>query len=242
MDGCTIRLLCDSDIIFLAKQLPKDNKSRGMIDEYFNRKLRKKALWKTEVDFSNLMRNLGDDNRNKFLFAMRQLFDPLSNLKSNNETKDFLVINSNSKKIIGEEYDKKRSVKALPDDKKSEYDNAQKHLESAVDTFEDICKKCDMQFDLVIKLFSKFSSGTAKLDKGNIYIKFGKNNVGTSFNDLLDTYRLKNGEHKSTAKAYDDDVYYIYYKRTDKYVDPMKFINAVLSCYKSHKKDLEDGN
>lgn len=239
MHKCKIRLLSDSDILFLAKQIPEDNKNRDMIDEYFDRRIRKKAIWKTEMDFSNLMRNLGEETKDKFLYSMMHLFSLLCNLKTNNATADFLVINENSKAIIAEEFDKKRSVENLPENQKSKFDDAQSQRESAVNIFEEICAKCNIKFNLVIKRFKKFSSGTDKLDKKDIYIKFNKkNNVGTLFNDLVDTYRLKKENEKRPKNVFDDDVYYVYYKRNEKDVDPMTFIKAVLRCYNLHKNEL----
>lgn len=227
MDGCTVRLLCDSDILFLAKQLPEDNKSRKMIDEYFDRSSRKKAIWKTEIDFDNIMRNLGDDNKDKYLFVMDLLFGKL-NFKNNNYKEDFLILNEDTKAAVKEEYDKKRNVENLPSTEKSQYDNEEEAICEVISIFENACQKCGFDLDLVVKKFNKFSSGTAKLDSNNIYIKFGKDNNGTLFNNLLNTYRLKNNENTLPQDKYKNNIYYIYCDR-DKEIEPVSLIHAIIA-------------
>ena len=76
-DNFKLSLLCDDDVIFLIKNcLNSQNKM-----EYFDRKSRKKNLWKSESEFKSIFSSLvtTGDLSNKITSAFNKTIDYLNN-------------------------------------------------------------------------------------------------------------------------------------------------------------------
>ena len=65
-DGLKLRLLNDSDCIFLMKQLD-ENEDNYFVKEYLSRNLRKQPIWKSEAEYSLLLDQFTSDQKALFL-------------------------------------------------------------------------------------------------------------------------------------------------------------------------------
>ncbi len=225
-----IRLLCDADILYLAKQIPESDHNRCLIDEYFDRSLRKRAIWKTEAEFNYLMSNTIDDDRNTFLFIMNNLLDSLDK-KGENFIDESLILNENTIPKIDNEFEKRIEADAEKNNGKDKdiINDSHNTVKRIIEAFKISCEKFEIDFDIVIKRFDKFTSGTAKLDSSKIYIKFGE--IGRPFNKIIKSYRL-NDEEQEKAEEWEKHIFYIYYKPRTTQIDPLSFINTLLNVYK----------
>lgn len=155
LNGCTIRLLSDDDIIYLSKQYYFGD---GLIAEYFSRKDRRHPVWKSEAEYKTLF-YIGIGKKEKLSIDM--LENVVGDfIRAFGERNTFALLNKDTLKKIDEE------IYSLSDDieirntrqgreRKDALEN-QKKLLVALKSFSD---DNGIAFDFSIHNIKSFSSG-----------------------------------------------------------------------------------
>jgi HD superfamily phosphohydrolase len=228
LDSQVIRLLSDADIIYLAKQIKDDSPYKEYIDEYLNRGIRKKAIWKSESEFDLMLRELGDNDREIFVEWLNDLKSDLSN--GTDATETYFTVNRTTKEKIISDNAKKQSDADIPD-KDKEYSNklAQSIL-NRLNLFETYAEKNGIDFNFVITYNSRFSSNVSKFQQDEILIKYKNFEYPKSIGDVISTYSLN---EQSAIKDF-STVYYIYYNRNSKDgISPSDFVKDFVELIKN---------
>lgn len=168
MEGLgTVRLMGDSDVRYLMKNLPNDS----LCKEYYDRKLRKHPLWKTEAEFQAIFQ--GNDEA---LNLIKEEFDNL---------KDYLrscglpfLINIKALNACRAEVEELKQKQNKWDSESLE----QKKIQAAlavkenhikwIEIFDAFAAKQQIKFDFLIVYTDQFNSGFRKQEFGNIRIQF----------------------------------------------------------------------
>lgn len=223
----SIRLLCDSDIIFLAKQIPCEHPQREYIDEYFNRSIRKKAIWKSESEFDLMLREVGDNDRKIFVEWMGDLIEEFKT--GTDSFEHSIVINTQAQARMFADYERKQQDEELPD---AEKESAQEVFESAqqkIAIFETFAKNNGIDFNFVITWNKRFVSNVNKFKDDEILIKYKNFDHPKSIGEIISTYSLN---EQSAIKGF-PNIYYIYYSRSeDNTLSPANFIKKFVELIK----------
>lgn len=176
--GYRIRLLADDDLIFLMKNIRNPSEE---IRRYFDRRIRERALWKSEVEFEALFNEKDWSEHDQQ--ALQVLFDcqlsALEKSSPNGRRIDraairFLKEDVDAAKESADSCDAK--VKAA-----SEMIVQRKKLMLLLAlVFDEFASKCSMECDFLIQKGNPFRSGFAKTDLGDTLIQL---NV---LNDLVE--------------------------------------------------------
>lgn len=166
--GIPLRLLCDDDIICFLKNNP-DGKEIG--EQFFDRSLRLKPLWKSETEFRHLESELiGKGIRRSFKNELKAIKDNVFFI--NQET---LESAEKERKIQEEacrtEIDSMKEVaqKAL---------NAQNRILKIFHLFEQFKTEEGLDFEFAfIYIENHYESNYVKLESADIYISFSPNRV-----------------------------------------------------------------
>lgn len=214
----TIRLLSDADIIYLAKQLPSSDSNRKYIDEYFSREKRKKAIWKSESEYSLMLREIGAKERTDFYDWIKEL---IANLKNNGTSsdEDNIIINQQIEDEIKALNIKKSSLGKKEKETSDKYTSA---ILSQFTLFKNFAEKYDIPYDFVITFNKPFSSNVDKLTSNDVLIKYKSFGYAKPIGEIIKTYTLTD---KSTYFQ-NEKIFFIYYDRTEKNVliSPINFI------------------
>lgn len=209
-----IRLLSDSDILFLAKQ--NFDKSHA-VKEYCDRRLRRHPVWKSEAEYSSLFNFKPNDAFIKILtkwetmllegkYDVYSLNDEFFNhLKCDYDRlkNQYDVIPSGSKKI---------TIKTNLDTLKIELDILQQ--------IKEYLEKIGVPFDLVIVTQEQFKSGLYKPGFQELPIRFNRDLNKTSQMKEVSAVPFDLGEDKKTF-------FYLYYQRTQKELDAVEFSKII---------------
>lgn len=220
IDGRTIRLLCDADIIHLAKQIPSNDYYYGFIEEYFSRSNRKKAIWKTESEFRLMLREIGENERTNFLYWIKELINNLA-YNGTSSDEDNIVINQRAEEIIIEECDKK--IKNIGN---KESATAQKYRDAVLkqfNVFKEFAQANNIEYNFVITFVAPFSSNIDKLTSNDVLIKYKNFGYAKPVGEIIKTYSAD--EHTRDNQE-NEKIFFIYYKRntSTKYISPVNFI------------------
>lgn len=227
-----IRLLSDADIIYLAKQIKKSNLQYEYINEFFNRSIRKKSIWKSESEFDLMLREIGDDDRKLFIDWIKELSEELS--RNDNDFSHGVVVNQKTRTSLQNNYDIKKNDLEIS---KLEIDSAYEKfcsLENKLVVFERLAEYFKIRFDFVITWHNRFSSNVEKFRDEDVLIKYKNYDQPKPIGSIISTYSL----NKQSAIDDYSKLYYIFYNRKrGKEISPKEFIVKIIDLI---KKQIEN--
>lgn len=201
------RLLCDSDIIFLLKnKYPTD-----LTDEYFHRSERRHPVWKSEAEYKAIFsRDLGDYKLNELSIIFKKIskyLEDKSKVPVINEDLILLLKEAKEKVVEDKIIDLKDRNRLLND-----YEEMLKWVES----LKKYSKENELKFDYTVFFTNNFRSGFQKAEFSNLKIYFP---------NLKKSYKLKDILPLLNSDVYEDQFFYLYYKRCGKEIDVSNFAN-----------------
>lgn len=193
-----VRLMGDSDVCYLMKNLTNNS----LCKEYYERKLRKHPIWKTESEFQAIF-----DGGEKALNLIKEEFDNL---------KDYLrslglpfLINDEALRLCQEE------IKELKREQAEAEGLRQKKIQIALATkeehirwmriFEQFSKDQNIKFEFLIIYTDQFNSGFRKEEFGNIKIQFPDLKYPCKFGDVSNVLK--------SEKSKGEKFFFLYYTR-----------------------------
>lgn len=216
-NGIKISLMCDDDIIYLAKNVYLDD----LAEEFFDRNKRRHPVWKSEAEYEAYIRSIGSTEEKDLFKACMDSFNA-SNIPAHPVP---LIINEklllDFEKKLSELKEQKKSTKALE----------RKIL--VCKYMQEYSEKHGMPFDYIIIPTSMFSSNFSKGNIQKILIHFD----GIRPMMLKDVCNLLSAEGLKDEK----DFYYLFYRRgemTDKFTGKIDDIGSfckglVKACLKN---------
>ena len=199
-NGISIRLLCDDDIIYLTKNIFKND----FTNEYFNRIERRHPVWKSEAEYKAVfMKKAGGEiyeNFEKAMSATAKYLGGQSDVGAINDE----FIEKISKEL--EEIDK-QSIDDLT--KKAQIEEKTRILKVAK-CLKELSEKKGAKCDFIIIKASQFNSGFGKPDFTRTTILFHTDTdhfKGAKFGDIVSSITAKD-----TGR---DDYFYLFYKRAE---------------------------
>ena len=227
INGQNIRLLSDADIIYLAKQIEADDSQYEYINEYFNRNIRKKAIWKSESEFDLMLRELGDDNRKIFVDWMDELSEELKT--GSDSFEHAIVINKTIKEKLQADYELKQRDDDIPQTEKDSALEILTAVKQKFSLFEDFANSKGIKFDFVITWHKRFSSNVDKFHNDDVLIKYKNFDQPKPIGSIISTYSL----NKQSALDRVSRLYYIYYNKTGvEDISPKEFILEFIDLVK----------
>lgn len=213
-----ISLLCDDDIIFLMKNIVGGT----LVDEFFNRNVRRHPIWKSEPEYKAFISSTLSDASLKV--TMNNLINFVKN-KSNALTINKEIVESIEKEINETERNSQldRPMKTiLIKEKRSMFNLAKFLVNYAVSNNLHDC-------DFVALTASQFNSGFSKPDFSNINIVFNSNEelYVKKFKDVASPL--------SSFKVEGEKFFYLFYKRGNNFED----INKKDFCIKLSSNQIE---
>ena len=227
INGQSIRLLSDADIIYLAKQISTDDPQYEYIDEYFNRSIRKKAIWKSESEFDLMLRELGDDNRKLFVDWMDDLSEELKT--GSDSFEHAIVINETIKEKLQKDYKLKQQDSDIPQTEKDSALEILTSVEQKFSLFEEFANSKGIKFNFVITWHKRFTSNVDKFHNDDVLIKYKNFDQPKPIGSVISTYSL----NKQSAINRFSRLYYIYYNRNgEETISPKEFILEFIELIK----------
>lgn len=202
-----LRHLSDADILFLVKQLPKSNRYRNLIDEYFSRNNRKTAIWKSEAEYDLMLRELGESDRKNVLELLDSFVEELKFGETRSDSSS-VQINESKEKSICEECDKKKSLSDKEVEKSEEF---KKTMLEKMSIMKKVADKFGMEYDFVISMIKPFDSNAKKLLGNDVLIKYKTFELAKPIGEIISTYSLNKQSVLSENES--QKMYYIYYKK-----------------------------
>lgn len=106
-----LRYASDGDFLFLAKQFDVTKPQYKIINEYFDRAIRKKPIWKSENEYNVVKQNITKNNQIKLFELFREYFSKSSNprvteILSDKAKKDELLLNDDLLEYYQDLYDR----------------------------------------------------------------------------------------------------------------------------------------
>lgn len=199
-----IHLLCDDDIIHIAKSI-----DHPLCSELFNRVLRRHPVWKSESEYKVFIDGYVGDNTYPVLQQQVGLLN-----KFINEEVPSHSINDEALKICREKLTQIESYVTSPQDKENMRDRYNSLLKW-IEAFKTISKDASLKyFDFLIVPASKFESGFKKHDLSEMPIYFPECRRIYALKELINLFSLKEEERKK--------YFYVYYKREfGEHLDPL---------------------
>lgn len=210
----SIRLLADEDILFTVKN---EIDSDPLIDEYFNRSLRRHAAWKSESEYRALFEgNLGSEKMKKLVDEM----DWLCNYMSNH---DLYSITPGLIDWCTEE-EARINAPGVDDQSKKAVQIGLEKLLKWVTFFEGFASKNSLECDFSVVMADRFRSTFAKKDLGKVLIWFKELDRIMELEKVLNTL---------SASAGNDKYFYLFYRRNepDKLFDGKAFADHVYNHF-----------
>ncbi len=194
--GIKISLISDDDIIYLSKNIFRDELS----DEYFNRNKRRHPVWKSEAEYSAYIgsKSKGGEYEDSFLECMKAF--NASNIPDHPVP---MVINDSLIEKFNKELQEARELN-------SDENNisAIKRKIAVCMYLKDYITKHELPFDFIIIQTSMFNSNFSKAHLGEVLISFGKNG-NPKVKKLKDVCKLLRSESD------EKDFYYLFYRRAE---------------------------
>lgn len=186
----SVSLLCDDDIIYLAKYLDSP-----FCQELFSRNSRRHPIWKSESEYRVIVDNyIGKEGYNDLICQI--------------ETLDNFLKKESTSHLIDEEsmtlcQNKLKECADLDDLNKENMRNRYNLLLRWFNCFKSIAEKQHLKFDFAIIQASNFSSSFAKNDLREIQIYFPRHNRTYKLGDLIELLSFKKNPREK--------FFYIYY-------------------------------
>lgn len=193
---CSISLLCDDDIIYLAKNVFPNQYS----SELFERNKRRHPVWKSEAEYKAYIGSLstGGKYKEKFLECMESFIDGKIS-----EHPVPMVINGDL--IVQFEQELKDSIEKVGED--AEQIDGIKRKIRACKYLENYIRGTTIPFDFIVIPTSVFISNFSKQHLGETLIVFGKDN-NQSIKKLKNVCNLLKSDSED-----EKTFYYLFYRR-----------------------------
>lgn len=191
----TVRLISDGDIVYLMKNLA----DKELVAEYFNRKLRKHPIWKTEAEYQAIFienEKEAEIIENEFADLKKELGQlGFSNIINDGALKACRIDADSLEK----DYVKNKSLELEMCLKKRKH---QIEIMEALDRFAD---REDIDFKFIIISAKQFNSGFSKPEFSKINMVFPELSQPCEFGDVSNA--LKASESRG------ENFFYLYYAR-----------------------------
>jgi len=196
-DGETIRLLCDDDIVFFMKKYYDED---PLIKEYFDRKLRRHPLWKSEAEYKAIIlkKISAGDILNNLRASLKATAEYLSKNTEN------WVINEALVNTIQTELTELQSFKSDANTIRIQKEEKEKILR-IVKCLTEYAKSVGYTGDYVLIKASQFNSGFAKPDFSKTRIVFSANDDPVQFEDVAASLKA--------ISPVSEDFFYLFYDR-----------------------------
>ncbi|MCQ2603720.1 MAG: HD domain-containing protein [Spirochaetia bacterium] len=185
-EECSIKLLSDTDIITIAKNCIKDDEC---VKEYFDRSIRKKALWKSEAEYL-LYFKCGIMSEK----TLAQLQEKLFSIENEFNTLQSPFINNNLLEYFKKELEKNNKLVFLrEDEKKKRADEINKKIQ-LIQFLKEYSRDCNVDFNFAIISSGQFNTGFTEIEFKNIQIRFDDEHIEPleKVVQLLDSEKKKN--------------------------------------------------
>jgi len=199
-----INLLCDDDIIYIAKKI-----NSLFSQELFDRSLRRHPLWKSESEYKIFVDGfIGNKGYDKLIRQLK-IVD------------SFLIQESSSHCIDQNSLDFcMRQLKSIEaDDNLSDLnkDNMRKRYNLLIHWlkgFYNISEEFNLKFSFVIINANNFESGFKKIDLKNLQVFFPNTNCSYNLSDLINLFDVKDNSRR--------EYFYLYCQKNDSNEKEMK--------------------
>lgn len=205
-NGVKISLLCDDDLIYLAKTFCNDSLSK----EFFNRDKRRHPVWKSESEYKALFKEKNADEAEETKHM-------IITLQSMMDEKNEIVINKEYEAVLKTEYDKAKSAWDLCEKKGTSKFNEKKSFKATYEGAKrkyELCKflndyadKYDIRGEYKVLSTGMFNSNFTEDGIRNTLIVFDDPSGIPIVCPLGDVCSILNAERQ------EGQVYYIFYYR-----------------------------
>lgn len=189
-----LRLLSDSDILFLMKQIKSEDRENNIIKEYFTRNERKTPLWKSEAEFNLVLSMLNKKHRNLF----REIF---SDILEEEKNLDEQCIREIEKELKSYQEDA-----SITDEMKRNVTIQREKRLFWLKEFSDFADRNELNFEYTILFAKKYQSNINRLHTDNVWIYYDSLKQKQTIQESINLYQNYNG------KANDDKLFYIFVK------------------------------
>lgn len=204
-----ISLLSDDDLIFLMKNVYKDE----LCWEYFSRQNRRHPIWKSEAEYRALFdEKLGPESLDKLEEEFASLGKYLDFMNGN-----FPIINKSALSRIKRELDE-ADQELLGNDWENTVNSYKTHIKW-MECLERAATVGGFDFDIVLIRAKKFDSGFSKAELSRIPIQFKNLNTVKPFGSVITSL-------DSVKKR--DNFFYLYAKRNSGEINITAFVNEII--------------
>lgn len=185
-NGFRIRLLSDSDIIFLMK-----NSKKKEAEEFFNRGKRRHPLWKAEAEYNAILQQgYSKDDFDRAAELWGKYHDFVIDEKALRECQEDI---DRLEELIKKESDscKKKHLEAMRNSKEKKL--------TFIRLFKDFAKKENIDFDFLILQAKVFSSGFSTEDFANLDIWFESTEKLVKFRSVTQVLKVDIDERSENA-------------------------------------------
>ena len=216
----TVRLMGDSDILYLMKNLPNSS----FADEYYGRRYRKHPIWKSEAEFQAIF--LGQEKQlstielelNSLITHLRSLGIPfiINDLSLNECRKDL----KDNELLLSKESDfvEKQKLQISIATRKQ-------HVRF-MEIWENFAKEVDVDFDFLIIHADQFNSNFRKQELGNLKIILPELHIPCKFDEVSNVL--------TAQKSKGEKFFFVYYTR--------KYVGQQISISNLRKQMLSFAN
>lgn len=202
-ENIKIRLMCDDDIVYLMKNIYPNELS----EEYFERKNRRHAIWKSEAEYK------------AFFLDFAGIGQLLTRFEKAMENTAMYLIKSTDQWVIDDKLIEKikkeiKEIKELEDIKLGEKTknvliNLKQDILKVINCLKKYSEEKDIEYNFVILMASQFNSGFSKPDFSatNIVFKTADGEKIAKFGDVVSSLNAREKARNS--------FYYLFYKRKD---------------------------
>lgn len=213
-----IRLLSDSDVLYLLKKIDND---KFFIKEFFSRKDRKKPVWKNEVEFNIIFNEFNETLRNKMI----ELFTTKT---GNEDIKEVINLSRINDELI-------EKIKKELESQSGEYSNRRKKFEKYLfwcNNFKNFCKENDIEFEIINIQVKNFVSSFEQLQKVNPLIKFPSVDTKRQLTKIDSIYIQSNNKYQSSI------YFYLYISKNDDSHLNKKFVKFFKETAEKFQKEF----
>ena len=191
-----VRLLCDDDIIYTMKnELESD-----LINEYFDRSIRRHPMWKSEAEFKVIFDNSKGRN---WIKAFSEILEKLNNFLEKDCPEPLL--NKNALDCCEKKIAEVKNKDGILDYDKQQFTKKYESLHKIIKAFENLANVMGIPFDFVIIKANRFQTGFAKGSLQEMLIDFECFEKPRALKLVTNLLKSLSDEEKN--------FYYLYYKR-----------------------------
>ena len=214
-----VRLLSDSDIIAFMK----NDYNNKLVQEYFNRALRKKALWKSESEYRILFEQ--GDLSSAAIERLESKFDSI--IKTYTKSTSLPIIDDNLLNYVNNEIQKIQDTE-LPQEIKNAKIKAFSEMKFLLECIKDFSNRKSYSFEYVLISNKQFYSSFNKAELKNIQIKFD-NGIVNPLGKSINLFEQKEPREK---------FFYVYVNPNDRNdFDVKGFCRVLHNCAFNHFKE-----